>query len=540
MSDISVNIANSSPVFTANITETGNTGADATIEVGTVTTGAAGTSASITNSGTTGAAVFDFTIPKGDKGDTSTIAVGTVTTGAAGTSVSVTDTGTSTDAIFNFAIPQGDKGDAATIAVGTVTTGAAESSATVTNVGTSGAAVFDFSIPQGVKGDTGDAATIAVGTVTTGAAGSSATVTNSGTSGAAVLDFAIPKGDKGDTGDSIEYTWDGTSLGIRVEGDAEYVYVDIKGATGDTGATGNGIASVALTSGTHAAGTTDTYTITFTDNTKTTFTVYNGANGEGSGDMLASTYDPTAKSADAFNMDNMVSGTTNKVYTATDQTKLFGIAESANNYTHPASHAPSIITQDASNRFVTDTEKSTWNGKAAVGSATPSTQAFGDSAASGSSAEAARVDHKHAMPATTKDKTAITGILKGDGTDVSAATAGTDYQAPATITVNADAAPSLGTISNNTEYRCTNGSITTAPTMTIASIASTSVEFVCGVIFKAPDTTAPVVTNNSGYTIKYSGQDVEDGTWTPVADTVYRISWVFDGVYLNAYVTGVA
>lgn len=43
--------------------------------------------------------------------------------------------------------------------------------------------------------------------------------------------------------------------------------------------------------------------------------------------------------------------------------KLDGIAENANNYTHPASHSPSIITQDVNNRFVTDTEKSTWNGK---------------------------------------------------------------------------------------------------------------------------------------------------------------------------------
>ena len=32
-------------------------------------------------------------------------------------------------------------------------------------------------------------------------------------------------------------------------------------------------------------------------------------------------------------------------------------------YTHPANHPPSIITQDASNRFVSDTEKATWNGK---------------------------------------------------------------------------------------------------------------------------------------------------------------------------------
>lgn len=34
-------------------------------------------------------------------------------------------------------------------------------------------------------------------------------------------------------------------------------------------------------------------------------------------------------------------------------------------YTHPANHPASIITQDANNRFVTDAEKSAWNGKAA-------------------------------------------------------------------------------------------------------------------------------------------------------------------------------
>jgi hypothetical protein len=33
------------------------------------------------------------------------------------------------------------------------------------------------------------------------------------------------------------------------------------------------------------------------------------------------------------------------------------------NYTHPANHPPSIITQDASNRFVTDAEKAAWNAK---------------------------------------------------------------------------------------------------------------------------------------------------------------------------------
>jgi len=44
----------------------------ATLNVWTTTTGAAWTNASVTNSGTTSAAVFDFTIPKGDKGDKGT------------------------------------------------------------------------------------------------------------------------------------------------------------------------------------------------------------------------------------------------------------------------------------------------------------------------------------------------------------------------------------------------------------------------------------------------------------------------------------
>ncbi|MEV5028493.1 hypothetical protein [Paenibacillus sp. LPE1-1-1.1] len=61
----------------------------------------------------------------------------------------------------------------------------------------------------------------------------------------------------------------------------------------------------------------------------------------------------------------------NGLMSATDKTKLDGVATGANNYTHPANHPPSIITQDASNRFVTDAEKTTWNGKASTAVATP-------------------------------------------------------------------------------------------------------------------------------------------------------------------------
>ncbi|WP_078410297.1 pyocin knob domain-containing protein [Priestia abyssalis] len=59
-------------------------------------------------------------------------------------------------------------------------------------------------------------------------------------------------------------------------------------------------------------------------------------------------------------------------YTTTEKNKLAGIAENANNYTHPTSHPAAMITEDSSHRFVTDTEKATWNGKASTAVATPS------------------------------------------------------------------------------------------------------------------------------------------------------------------------
>ncbi len=47
---------------------------------------------------------------KGDPGNAATVAVGTVTTGAAGSSATVTNAGTSAAAVFNFSIPKGDTG----------------------------------------------------------------------------------------------------------------------------------------------------------------------------------------------------------------------------------------------------------------------------------------------------------------------------------------------------------------------------------------------------------------------------------------------
>lgn len=99
------------------------------------------------------------------------------------------------------------------------------------------------------------------------------------------------KGDKGDTGSagqdgsdgsngvgitSITQNLDGT-LTISLDDGTSYDTDPVKGDKGDTGDTGNGIASVVKTSTT---GLVDTYTITYTDGTTTTFEVTNGQDGQ--------------------------------------------------------------------------------------------------------------------------------------------------------------------------------------------------------------------------------------------------------------------
>ncbi len=59
-------------------------------------------------------------------------------------------------------------------------------------------------------------------------------------------------------------------------------------------------------------------------------------------------------------------------YTTAEKNKLAGIAAGANAYTHPSSHPATMITEDSTHKFVTDAEKSNWNGKAPKDVATTS------------------------------------------------------------------------------------------------------------------------------------------------------------------------
>lgn len=72
---------------------------------------------------------------------------------------------------------------------------------------------------------------------------------------------------------------------------AQQKYIDTGVGCELTGPTGNGIQDIQLTSGDHTPGTTDIYTVTMTDKTTTTISVYNGRNGTGAGDVLGITFD---------------------------------------------------------------------------------------------------------------------------------------------------------------------------------------------------------------------------------------------------------
>jgi hypothetical protein len=203
------------------------------LSIGTVNTGAAGSSASASITGTAPSQTLSLTIPRGDKGDTgnngtaATVAVGTVNTGNAGSSASVTNVGTTSAAVLDFTIPRGNAG----------TNGTAVLSGPGNPLTTQGA-VGDFYIntttnfifgpkpnasawgssvslvgPAGTDGTNGTAATVAVGTVSTGTAGSAAAVTNSGTSSAAVLNFTVPRGANGLAGPSIMLKIAGSGVG---------------------------------------------------------------------------------------------------------------------------------------------------------------------------------------------------------------------------------------------------------------------------------------------------------------------------------------
>lgn len=127
--------------------------------------------------------------PAGADGKAATIQIGTVTASAPGSSPQVTNVGNENAAVFNFVLPRGEAGPQGPAG----------------NDGQDGAQGPQGDPgPTGADGEPGAAATITVGSTTTGAAGTQASVSNSGTEYAAVLNFTIPRGAQGPQGPAGE------------------------------------------------------------------------------------------------------------------------------------------------------------------------------------------------------------------------------------------------------------------------------------------------------------------------------------------------
>lgn len=291
-------------------------GAAATVEVVNTTTLDSDAQAIVENVGTKSAAKLAFGIPRGEKGDSGE-------RGAAGVYV-LEDGETAADIPDDANIALFPTGENITLADGrgistierTSGDGSAGSLDTYT-IKYTDKTTSTFSVRNGIDGQIFNVK----GVVANTSALPAASAANSGN--AYLVGTATPyllyacvlaggaytwlnlgsisgvKGDKGDTGTSItSLTGNAVNKGqgkrafvldVGLSNDTsktfEYDIVDgtngTNGTNGTDGADGRGIVSIARTAGTGAAGTTDTYTITYTDKTTSTFSVYNGQDGTG-------------------------------------------------------------------------------------------------------------------------------------------------------------------------------------------------------------------------------------------------------------------
>jgi hypothetical protein len=176
----------------------GPAGEAATLAVGATSSVSNAGTAAVTNSGTSSAAILNFTLrdgptgpqgatgAQGPQGSAATVTVGTVGSVAFGGTATVTNSGTSGAAVLDFVVVQGPQGS-------TGPQGPQGDQGPTGPTGPTGS--------TGPQGATGTAATVTVGTIGFVDYPGPGTVTNSGTSGSAVLDFVLVRGPQGAIGD---------------------------------------------------------------------------------------------------------------------------------------------------------------------------------------------------------------------------------------------------------------------------------------------------------------------------------------------------
>lgn len=211
---------------------------------------------------------------------------------------------------------------------------------------------------KGDKGDTGVTPNITIGTVTSLESGEQATVIKRGTLENPVFDFGIPRGKDGQKGDA----------GIV---DASNFYnksqVDSKIAEEIAKAQLSG-EEVDLSAYATVEALNDK-----ADKTSIPTKVSQLTNDSG----YLTTHQDISNLATKTELTNKVDkvsgkGLSTNDYTTSEKNKLAELT----NYTHPSTHAATIIIEDTTHRFVTDTEKATWNSKSNLSLGTTSSTAY--------------------------------------------------------------------------------------------------------------------------------------------------------------------
>ena len=158
----------------------GPQGPGATVVLGSVTTANPNENPSVTNTGTSGDAIFNFDLPR-----SATLDLGATTVLDSDQDPSVAEsTSAAGDKEFLFSLPQ-----AKDLTLGTVTVVNPDQNPAITDSGDVNGAVYDFDVPR--------APDFTVGAVTTLAPGSSATVADVGVNGDIELNFGLPRGADG-------------------------------------------------------------------------------------------------------------------------------------------------------------------------------------------------------------------------------------------------------------------------------------------------------------------------------------------------------
>lgn len=273
---------------------------------------------------------------QGDPWQAATVSVGSTCTLAPWSSACVSNSGSSSAAVFNFGIPKWEKWDqgnpwaSATVSVWSTTTLDAGCCASVTNTGTTSAAVLNFGIPKGAKWDPwqdwqdgNDWASICAAAFNwnnidfTDTAGCVTTLCNAKTclkwepwqpweDWAPWQDW-----EPWEAGASVcAAAFSGNDMVFTRTDSCTFTIVDAKNCLKwdqwapwedwEPWPAGNGICCVTATK----SWKTTTVCMEYTNLAPTVFCVQDWADGQGSGDMSASTYDPSGCMSDAFNYCN--------------------------------------------------------------------------------------------------------------------------------------------------------------------------------------------------------------------------------------------